>query len=134
MTGRGGRWMAMRSTTTRRPRVWSIRPTLRAELTTRLPVVFGTVSEHGHAEIAGVPEAALGRPVSAGERARQPTGVDAGEPLLTTTATTVAPVILKRLSPARSSRPWAPRLNRVSPQVTRQRPGPRTGPLHTYAA
>jgi len=68
---------------------------LRAELTGRLPVVFGAVSEHGQAEIQGVPEAlmaawssrtsavmadvvptiaeaesALGRPVSAGERAR----------------------------------------------------------------
>ncbi|HEY4992206.1 MAG TPA: AAA family ATPase, partial [Nakamurella sp.] len=68
---------------------------LRAELTTRLPVSFGPVSEHGQAEIAGTPddlitawstrttavmgdavptiadaEAALGRPVSAGERAR----------------------------------------------------------------
>ncbi len=68
---------------------------LRAELTARLPVVFGAVSEHGQAEIKGVPEAlmavwssrtsavmadavptiadaetTLGRPVSAGERAR----------------------------------------------------------------
>jgi conjugative relaxase-like TrwC/TraI family protein len=68
---------------------------LRAELTTRLPITFGQVSEHGQAEIAGVPEDlltlwssrtravmgeavptiaqaedALGRPVSAGERAR----------------------------------------------------------------
>jgi len=68
---------------------------LRAELTGRLPVVFGAVSEHGQAQIQGVPEAlmaawssrtsavmadavptiadaetALGRPVSAGERAR----------------------------------------------------------------
>jgi len=68
---------------------------LRAELTARLPVSFGAVSEHGQAEIAGTPEeliaawstrtaavmgdavptiadaeAALGRPVSAGERAR----------------------------------------------------------------
>jgi conjugative relaxase-like TrwC/TraI family protein len=68
---------------------------LRAELTGRLPVVFGAVSEHGQAEIQGVPEAlmavwssrtsavmadavptiadaetTLGRPVSARERAR----------------------------------------------------------------
>jgi conjugative relaxase-like TrwC/TraI family protein len=68
---------------------------LRAELAARLPVRFGPVSEHGQAEIAGIPddliaawstrtaavmgdavptiadaEAALGRPVSAGERAR----------------------------------------------------------------
>jgi conjugative relaxase-like TrwC/TraI family protein len=68
---------------------------LRAELTTRLPLVFGQVSEHGQAEIAGVPEellavwssrtaavmgeavptiaeaeATLGRPVTAAERAR----------------------------------------------------------------
>lgn len=68
---------------------------LRAELTDRLPVVFGTVSEHGQAEIAGVPadlltawstrsaavmadvvptiaeaEETLGRPVNATERAR----------------------------------------------------------------
>jgi conjugative relaxase-like TrwC/TraI family protein len=68
---------------------------LRAELTGRLPVVFGAVSEHGQAEIKGVPEelmavwssrtsavmadavptiadaeSALGRPVSARERAR----------------------------------------------------------------
>ncbi len=68
---------------------------LRTELTNRLPVTFGPVSEHGQAEIAGTPdeliaewstrtaavmgdavptiadaEQALGRPVSAGERAR----------------------------------------------------------------
>jgi conjugative relaxase-like TrwC/TraI family protein len=68
---------------------------LRAELCARLPVSFGPVSEHGQAEIAGVPEElmtawssrtsavladavptiadaedALGRPVSAAERAR----------------------------------------------------------------
>ena len=68
---------------------------LRAELGARLPVSFGPVSEHGQAEIAGVPEQlltawssrtsavladavptiadaedALGRPVSAAERAR----------------------------------------------------------------
>ena len=68
---------------------------LRAELSARLPVSFGPVSEHGQAEIAGVPEYlmtawstrtsavladavptisdaedALGRPVSAAERAR----------------------------------------------------------------
>ena len=68
---------------------------LRAELTARLPVVFGSVSEHGQAEIAGVPddllttwstrsaavmadvvptiaeaEDTLGRRVSATERAR----------------------------------------------------------------
>jgi conjugative relaxase-like TrwC/TraI family protein len=68
---------------------------LRAELSARLPVSFGPVSEHGQAEIAGVPEDlmtawssrtsavladavptiahaedALGRPVSAAERAR----------------------------------------------------------------
>jgi conjugative relaxase-like TrwC/TraI family protein len=68
---------------------------LRAELTARLPVRFGPVSEHGQAEIAGVPEellsvwstrttavhadaaptiaqaeTALGRPVTATERAR----------------------------------------------------------------
>ncbi len=68
---------------------------LRAELTQRLPITFGAVSEHGQAEIAGTPEnlitawstrtvavmgdavptiadaeTALGRPVSAGERAR----------------------------------------------------------------
>ncbi len=68
---------------------------LRAELSARLPVSFGAVSEHGQAEIAGVPEPlmtawssrtsavladavptiahaedALGRPVSAAERAR----------------------------------------------------------------
>jgi len=68
---------------------------LRAELSARLPVSFGAVSEHGQAEIAGVPEQlmaawssrtsavladavptiadaedALGRPVSASERAR----------------------------------------------------------------
>ncbi|MHB1738253.1 MAG: MobF family relaxase [Actinomycetes bacterium] len=89
---------------------------LRAELTTRLPVAFGPVSEHGQAEITGVPdellsawstrtsavladavptiadaEAALGRPVSAAERARiiktavlatrpvKDTGVDEGD-------------------------------------------------------
>ncbi|MFN8156356.1 MAG: MobF family relaxase [Candidatus Nanopelagicales bacterium] len=68
---------------------------LRAELSARLPVAFGPVSEHGQAEIAGVPEQlltawssrtsavmadaiptiadaedALGRPVSGAERAR----------------------------------------------------------------
>ena len=68
---------------------------LRAELTAALPVAFLPVSENGQAEIAGVPdqlltawstrttavladavptiaeaEAALGRPVSAAERAR----------------------------------------------------------------
>ena len=68
---------------------------LRAELTQRLPVTFGAVSEHGQAEIAGTPEnlitawstrtaavmgdavptiadaeQALGRPVSTRERAR----------------------------------------------------------------
>ncbi len=68
---------------------------LRAELTNRLSVTFGSVSDHGQAEIAGTPEdlttawstrtaavmgdavptiadteAALGRPVSASERAR----------------------------------------------------------------
>ncbi len=68
---------------------------LRAELGSRVPLVFGAVSEHGQAEVAGVPEElmsgwssrtsavlaeaiptiadaeqALGRPVSAAERAR----------------------------------------------------------------
>lgn len=68
---------------------------LRAELTSRLPVVFGGVSEHGQAEVAGIPdellgvwssrtaavmaeavptiadaETALGRPVTSMERAR----------------------------------------------------------------
>jgi hypothetical protein len=34
------------------------------------------------------------------------------------------------------ARPWVPRAgsNRASPQVTQQRPGPKTEPLHTYAA
>ncbi len=87
--------MGTRSSTTRSPRVSIYQTALRAELSARLPVSFGPVSEHGQAEIAGVPEQlmtawssrtsavladavptiadaedALGRPVSAAERAR----------------------------------------------------------------